>query len=179
MADAPASDAPPSSSARTPEEVARAYFAAVAARDPDAMAALWAADGVEDVVPVGIYRGPEEVRDLFGRIFGALPDLETVVEQVVADTGHAVVKHRMAGTFTGTPLMGLEATGRRIELRGADVLEVSGGLIRRNTAFYDGMAVARGIGMLPPQESGAEKAMFAAFNAVTKVRSAIGEHLAR
>lgn len=166
-----------SSAGRAPEEVARAYFAAVAARDPDAMAALWAEDGVEDIVAVGIFRGPEEVRGFFAELFGAVPDAETVVEQVVADGGTAVVKYRLAGTFTGSPLMGLDATGGRIELRGADVLEISGGRIRRNTAYYDGMAMARGIGLIPPQDSGAEKVLFGAFNAVTKVRSTIRDQM--
>jgi hypothetical protein len=40
----------------------------------------------------------------------------------------------------------------------------------RNTAYYDGMTFAREIGMLPPRDSQAERAMFAAFNAVTRVR---------
>jgi hypothetical protein len=85
----------------------------------------------------------------------------------------------MNGTFTGSPLMGLEATGGRIELRGADILEISGGLIRRNTAYYDGMAMGRGIGLLPPQDSGAEKVLFSAFNAVTKVRSTVRDQMDR
>ena len=175
----PATDVAARPSSGTPAEVARAYFAAVAARDPDAMAALWADDGVEDIVPVGIFRGPEEVRAFFVELFGAVPDAETVVEQVLADEGTAVVKYRMNGTFTGSPLMGLEATGGRIELRGADILEISGGLIRRNTAYYDGMAMGRGIGLLPPQDSGAEKVLFSAFNAVTKVRSTVRDQMDR
>jgi steroid delta-isomerase-like uncharacterized protein len=171
-----AASAPAAGSA---EEVVRSYFAAVAARDPEAMARHWAPDGVEDIVAVGIFRGPDEVREFFAALFAALPDAETVVEQVVAEGGTAVVRWRMAGTFTGGPLLGLEPTGRRIELRGADVLEVAGGLIERNTAYYDGMAMARGIGLLPPQDSGAEKALFAVFNAVTKIRSTVRERAAR
>lgn len=161
--------------ARSAGEVARSYFAAVAARDADGMAAHWHEDGVEDIVAAGIFRGPEEVRGFFTELFGALPDAETIVERVLVDGDTAIVLYRIGATFTGKPLMGLEATGGRVEIRGCDVLDVRGGLIERNTAYYDGMAMARGIGLLPSQESGAEKAMFTAFNALTKVKSAIRE----
>ena len=43
---------------------------------------------------------------------------------------------------------------------------------RRNTAYYDGMEFAREVGLLPPQDSGAERAMKGAVNAVTKARRA-------
>jgi hypothetical protein len=35
------------------------------------------------------------------------------------------------------------------------------------------------MGLLPPQGSGAEKAMFGAFNALTKARSAVSDALSR
>ena len=50
-------------------------------------------------------------------------------------------------------------------------MEVEDGKIVRNTAYYDGAAFARGLGLLPQRDSQGEKAMLAAFNAVTKVRS--------
>lgn len=172
---AEAVESPTAERSRSPEEVGRSYFDAVAARDPDAMAAHWHREGIEDIVPVGIFRGPDEVRGFFEELFGALPDAETIVERVVADEETVVVKYRTSGTFSGGPLMGLDPTDGRIELRGVDVLEVRDGLIERNTAYYDGMAMARGIGMLPAQDSGTEKAMFSAFNAVTKLRGAVQE----
>ncbi|MGI8439683.1 MAG: ester cyclase [Thermoleophilaceae bacterium] len=161
---------------RTPEEVGRSYFEAVSARDAQAMADHWHADGVEDIAPVGIFRGPAEVKGFFDELFGAVPDMETVVEQVVSEGQTVVVKYRSTGRFTGTPLQGLDPTGGLIELRGVDVIEVREGKIERNSAYFDGMALARGIGVLPPQDSGVEKALYGAFNAVTKVRAAVRDH---
>ncbi len=46
-------------------------------------------------------------------------------------------------------------------------------MIVRGTAYYDGAAFARAIGMLPPEDSGAERAMITGFNAVTKLRKAV------
>ncbi len=151
-------------------EVATSYFGAMTARDADAVASHWHDDGVDDIVPVGILRGPGEVREFFAEVFAAVPDAEVVVERVVAEEGVAVVQWRLSGTFSGGLFQGIEPTGRRIELRGVDCLEIEEGKIVRNSSYYDGMAFARGIGMLPSRDSGAEKAMFAAFNAVTRAR---------
>jgi steroid delta-isomerase-like uncharacterized protein len=162
---------------RTAAEVAESYFAAVSARDPDAMADHWSADGVDDLVPVGILRGPDEVRASFRELFTAVPDWEFVVDRITAGDRVAAVQWRMSGTHTGGPFQGIEPTGRRIELRGCDCIEVEDGTIVRNTAYYDGAAFARAEGLMPPKDSGAEKAMLGAFNAATKARRAIADRL--
>jgi steroid delta-isomerase-like uncharacterized protein len=164
---------------RTPEETVRSYFDAVIARDPAAMAEYWADEGIEDIVPVGVFRGPEEVKAYFTELFTAIPDFEMTVERVLAQENDVLVQWRAGGTFSGGPLMGVDATGRRVELRGLDWLEVEGDKITRNTAFADGAALARGMGLLPPQGSAAEKAMFGAFNAFTKARGAVADVLSR
>jgi steroid delta-isomerase-like uncharacterized protein len=160
---------------RTPEEVARAAFEAVAAHDLDAILAQWSPEGVQDWVAVGVFRGHDEIRELFAGVFGATPDFQMIVERVIGDDETAWVQWRSSGTFTGTPFMGLEPTGRSVSLRGVDVMQIEDGVIVRNTVYYDGAAFARGVGMLPAQDSTAEKAMFAAFNATTKIRRAIQE----
>ena len=164
---------------RTAEATVRAYFDALIARDPAAMASFWSDDGIEEILPVGIFRGPDEVKGYFTELFAAVPEMEFTVDRVLAKGSDVLVQWRASGTFSGGPLMGIEATGKRIELRGLDWLEVEGELITRNTAFADGAALARGMGMLPPQGSGAEKAMFGAFNAVTKARGAVSDVLSR
>ena len=164
---------------RSPEETVRSYFDAVIARDPDAMAEHWAGEGIEEILPVGIFRGPQEVKAWFTELFAAVPDFELTVERVLAQENDVLVQWRATGTFSGGPLMGVDATGRQIELRGLDWLEVEGDKVVRNTAFSDGAALARGMGLLPPQGSAAEKAMFGAFNAFTKARGAVSDVLAR
>jgi predicted ester cyclase len=164
---------------RTAEETVRAYFDAVIARDPEEMATYWSEEGIEEILPVGIFRGPREVEAYFNELFAAIPDFEMTVERVLAQDQDVLVQWRASGTFNGGPLMGIDPTGRRIELRGLDWLEVDGELIARNTAFADGAALARGMGLLPPQGSAAEKAMFGAFNALTKARGAVSEVLSR
>ena len=161
------------------EQHARSYFEALGRRDLEGMAGHWAPDGVDDVVPLAVLRGPDEVRGFFRELFAAVPDLETVVERVVADERHATVEWRLTGTFEGAPFQGIEPTGRRVELRGVDLLEIEDGKIARNTAYYDGAEFARQVGMLPRRDSGGERAMMNAFNAVTRLRKAVGDRAAQ
>jgi len=161
---------------RTAAEVARSYFEALAAKDLNRAADHRSPEVVADIVPVGILRGPDEYRALFEEMFAAFPDYEMVIEDVVGGDSNAAVRWRSSGAFTGAPFQGIEPTGRRIETRAVDWIELDGeGRIVRVTAYFDGMEFARGIGMMPPKDSSAERAMRSAFNGVTKLRSAIAE----
>jgi steroid delta-isomerase-like uncharacterized protein len=157
------------------ESRVRASFDALARRDAKAMAALWREDGVEEIVPVGMLRGPAEIEAFFAGLFAALPDVETTVKRVVAQGDRVAVEWQMEGHFTGAPFQGVEATGKRVEMRGFDLFECEDGLLVSNTAYYDGMAFGRQVGMMPPMDSAAEKAMKSGFNALTKARRAIAE----
>jgi steroid delta-isomerase-like uncharacterized protein len=157
------------------EAHARSYFEAIAARDPEAIGEHWHEDGVDEIVPLGVKRGRQEIEDLFREMFAAAPDLETTVSRIVAGEKQAAVEWRMRGTFDGLPFEGIEPTGRAIDLRGLDMLEVEDGKIRSITGYYDGADYARQIGMLPAHDSGAERAMTGAFNTVTKLRRALNE----
>jgi steroid delta-isomerase-like uncharacterized protein len=157
------------------ENHARSYFEAVARRDVDGMIEHWEEDGVVDLVPIGILRGVGEISAFFREMFAALPDAETTVTRLAAGQNEVAVEWRMQAHFTGTPFQGVEATGRLIELRGVDMIEIVDGKNVTNTAYYDGMAFARGAGLLPPQDSGAERAMKSAVNAATRLRRAVAD----
>lgn len=156
-------------------DVADGYFAAVAARDVAAMAGFWDDEIVADLVPIGVFRGPVVLRGFFEELFTAVPDLDFAVRRTSVDGDVACVEWRLSGSFSGGPFQGIEPTGRRIELRGVDCVETAAGKIVHNTAYYDGAAFARAIGMLPAQDSGAERAMTAGFNALTKLRRTFKE----
>jgi steroid delta-isomerase-like uncharacterized protein len=157
------------------EAHARSYFDAVARRDPDAMAEHWREDGVDDLVPVRPLRGRDEIAAFFRGLFAAVPDIEMTVTRVVAGETQAAVEWRMTGNFTGAPFEGIDPTGRHLEVRGVDLLEIEDDLIVGNTAYYDAMSFARQIGLMPPENSSAENAMKSAFNASTKLRRAVAD----
>jgi ketosteroid isomerase-like protein len=155
-------------------DVVKDYFAALGRHDIEAAKGFLDAEVVEEISGVGVFRGPDEVGRFFDGLMKAVPDLELIVDGTTSEDDRVAIQWRMQGNFTGGPLFnGVQATGGRLRLRGCDVIEVSGGRIVRNTAYQDGLELARSLGMMPPQESGAERAMIGAFNAATKVRQAV------
>jgi len=157
------------------EEKIRAYFEDLDRRDAGAAASRWREDGVNDVGPVGVLRGRGEIGAFFESLFAAVPDLRTTVPRAVPGERYCAVAGRMEGRFDGTSWMGIDANGKHIEVRGVDLFELEDGELASCTGYFDGAAFARQIGMLPPDGSGADRAMKSAFNAVTKVRRAVGE----
>ena len=157
------------------EQTLRSYFEAMDNRDAHAMASHWREDGVEDIVPVGVLRGHDELRDYFESLFAAMPDARTTVTRLVAGEQSCAVEWRLEATLNGAPLMGIEPNGKHIEIRGFDLFELEDGELVSNTAYFDGAGLARQIGMLPADGSGADRAMKGAFNAVTKLRRAVAE----
>jgi steroid delta-isomerase-like uncharacterized protein len=160
------------------EQKVRDYFEAMDRRDAQAMAAHWRDDGVEDIVPVGLLRGRDELREYFASLFAAMPDARTTVTRLVAGEQSCAVEWRIEGTFDGAPFAGIEPTGKHIEIRGLDLFELEEGELVSNTAYFDGAGYARQIGMLPADGSGPDRAMKSAFNAVTKLRRAVAERRA-
>lgn len=158
-------------------EVAASYLEAFAARDPDAAIRHWRDDGILDEAPLGMFRGIGEIGAFLHELFAAIPDLETVPGRITGSDRFGAAEWRMSGTFSGGPLAGLDPTGAHVELRGVDCVEVEEGRIARVTAYYDGAAFARAVGLLPQRESGAERALFAAFNGATRLRAIVREQL--
>jgi len=154
----------------SPAEVAAGIFESFQRRDLDAVARMQHDDIEEDFVAVGVYRGKPAVRAFFEELFAAVPDLIMTLDRILADGVHATVQWHITGTFSGGPFQGVHATGRRIELKGVDVMHIVDGLLVDNTIYYDGLSFARQSGMLPSAGSRGDRAMTAAFNAQTDIR---------
>jgi ketosteroid isomerase-like protein len=155
-------------------DVVKDYFAALNRHDVTAAKQYLDPEVVEEISSVGVLRGPDEVGRFFDGLMKAVPDLELIVEGTTSEGDRVAIQWRMQGNFTGGPLFnGVQPTGGRVTMRGCDVIEVSGGRIVRNTAYQDGLELARSLGMMPPQDSAAERAMIGAFNGATKLRQAV------
>ena len=111
------------------EEHVRSYIEAIGRRDVEALGEHWSEDGVEDLSRSAILRGREEVKDFFRGVFAAMPDAETTCLRVVASESSAAVEWRMTGTFDGEPFQGVDPTGKPIDVRGLDLIEIEDGLI--------------------------------------------------
>jgi hydroxyacylglutathione hydrolase len=157
------------------EAVARRYFGAIDARDLDQAVSLWAEGGREYVRGQVDVLAPEGVRGFIGELIGAMPDLSMQVVSTTTEGERCGVQWRLTGTFAGPGHFGgIAPTGLPVELEGFDLLTVRGGLIQSNDAFTDSMSFARQIGMMPPQDSSAEKRMMQAFNAKTRLSTRLG-----
>jgi steroid delta-isomerase-like uncharacterized protein len=76
------------------------------------------------------------------------PDIHFAIEQQIAG-GDAVVSHwRCSGTQRGE-LMGVAATGRRMEVDGISILRLEGGKIRHQTTIWDALGLMQQLGAIP------------------------------
>ncbi|MDX1621406.1 MAG: ester cyclase [Nitriliruptorales bacterium] len=163
---------------RSAAELMEQDFAYVAAHDVDGIMSLAHEDIVEDFLAVRTLRGKAEVRAYFEQIFAATPDLVFEVEEIhEVDDTTAVGQWRMYGTFSGAEFEGIQPTGRRVDLRGIDVMRLEDGLLKHNTIYYDGLSFARQIGMLPADDSPGDRAMKGLFNGVTTIKRAVQDTL--
>ncbi len=164
----------PTAKARANAELAQNAFDAVNKRDLETLIAFDAPDIVENVLPTGTLYGRDAVRQYFVELFAAMPDAALTVERIVSDDTTAVVQWHLQGTFSGAAYQGIEPTGKDMSFRGVDAMEIQHGLIQRNTIYYDGLDVARQMGLLPRKDSSADKTLMQAFNAFTKIRRRLG-----
>jgi hydroxyacylglutathione hydrolase len=157
-------------SPREAENVARAYFEAINARDLDSAVAMWAPGGIEHVRGVIEEPAPEGVRRLIGEMLDAMPDLRFELLDTTTEGERCGVRWRLTGTLAGPGRWnGIAPTGHKVNLEGLDLLCVRDGFISSNDAYTDTMTLPREIGMMPPRDSPAERRMIGAFNLKTRL----------
>ncbi|MCU0257903.1 MAG: ester cyclase [Solirubrobacteraceae bacterium] len=159
---------------QAPSQLARSVFHRIFdERDLSDPSAFWTEDSVDHFLAAGrTVRGPAALAAWFTDLFAAAPDWQMEIENIVDDGDRqAVIQWRGTGTLTGAPFLGIAPNGRRIEIRGVDVMRFdAGGRIASNTVYYDGAEFARQLGMLPRRDSRLDRLSLAAFNAVSRLR---------
>lgn len=164
----------PSSRGSSRAETVREIFTAINAHDVEGVIARDHPDIDADFLVLDRLKGTDAVRAFFEEMLAAVPDLTMEIEAIHTDGGDVVtVQWEMTGTFSGEPFQGVIATGRALRLRGVDVMEFDGDLLRRNTIYYDGLLFARQVGLLPAEDTGTDRAMMAGFNALTRLKRVI------
>jgi steroid delta-isomerase-like uncharacterized protein len=163
-----------STDARSPSDIARETFRVLfEERDLSDPYRLWSDDSIDHFLAAGLsIRGAHDLAAWFRDLFAAVPDWHVEIENTVDDGDRqAVVQWRGGGTFDGAPFLGIEPTGRTIDLRAVDVFRFDeNGKVAENTVYYDGAEFARQVGMLPPRDSALDRGMLAAFNVGTRLK---------
>jgi hydroxyacylglutathione hydrolase len=152
------------------ERALRDYFAALSAHDAGAPLRMYAPDARAEIHGTLPETDRHGLAAFFAELFAAMPDVTFDIVSLTAQDDRAVVQWHARGTFAGPgTFQGLEPTGARIDLLGADVFVLRDGLIVRTDAYTDGMGLARQLGLLPPAGSAPERGMTKAFNAKTRI----------
>lgn len=131
----------------TPLAVAQMYFDAWNRRDPDAISALFTAEGTyRDPSTNGALRGAAitgYARDLLS----AFPDLTfDLVSLSPTDDGMVAAQWRMCGRNTGA-LAGNPPTGRTLALPGADFIRITNDRIDSVEGYFDQRTFAEQLGL--------------------------------
>jgi steroid delta-isomerase-like uncharacterized protein len=159
---------------RAPSEIAREAFGVLFdERDLSNPYRLWSEESVNHFLAIGeSVRGPQALTQWFRELLEAVPDWRMEIENAFDDGDRqAVVQWRGTGTFTGGPFLGIQANGKRVDIRGVDVFRFDvNGKVDTNTVYYDGAEFARQIGMLPSRKSALDRGMLAVFNATTRLK---------
>jgi steroid delta-isomerase-like uncharacterized protein len=136
--------------------------------------ALWEPGSIDHLVGIGDLRAPDEVAPLFEDMYAAVPDLHLEIQSVTAQDDRAVVLWRVSGTFDGTgTYLGVRPNGTTFDVEGVDILTITDGRIVYNTSIMNGLDFARQIGLMPRQNSPAERAMYKIANLAAPVAKAV------
>ena len=103
---------------------------------------FFAPDVVSHDMPPGFPQGIEGVRLFFSAFREGMPDVQVRIDEIVVEDDRAAVATMIEGTHTGT-LMGVEPTGRRISVRGIDMVRVADGRIVEHRGLTDTVGLLR------------------------------------
>jgi steroid delta-isomerase-like uncharacterized protein len=101
-----------------------------------------------DVAQAAPQHGPEAVRRYLGYYFRAFPDLQVRLEECVVEDQRVVLFWTWRGTHRGT-FMRIPPSGKSVTVRGASLLKLEDGKIRRALRIWDLAGLLRGVGLLP------------------------------
>jgi steroid delta-isomerase-like uncharacterized protein len=122
------------------------------AGDLDGVMDLYAEDSSQ-LMPDGTFEGRPAIRDRLAQELGAFSDLAHRVVSYVEEGDAFADEWVFVGTHTGPAVLPdgteLPATGRRVEVQGMELVRVRDGKIVVDNLYYDNLAVAAQLGLLP------------------------------
>jgi len=122
------------------------------AGDLDAVMDLYAEDAVQ-LMPDGTFEGRSTIRERLAQELNGFSDVAHRVESFVEQGDAFADEWTFVGTHTGPFALPdgnrLPPTGKRVELRGMEFVQVRDGQIVVDNLYYDNMAVAVQLGLVP------------------------------
>ena len=137
---------------QTGRELLDRYVELYNAGDLDACMQLYADDAVQ-LMHDGLFEGVDAIRERLARDLTAFPDAKYVVESFVEDGDTFADEWTFTGTNTGPFRLPdgseVSATGRPVEIKGMELVEVRDGKIVVDNLYYDFMAAVSQLGLVP------------------------------
>jgi steroid delta-isomerase-like uncharacterized protein len=122
------------------------------AKDLDGVMDLYAEDAVQ-IMPDGTFEGWPAVHDRLAKEIDAFSDLAHRVVSYIEEDDAFADEWAFVGTHTGPLVLPdgaeLPPTGKRIEIQGMEIVRVRDGKVVLNRLYYDNVAVAVQLGLLP------------------------------
>ena len=109
-------------------------------------------DFVDHSAPPGLPADREGVKMQFTMFFTALPDLQAIIHDQVADEHKVVTRKTLRGTHQGD-LMGIPPTGKTVDIEVIDILAVKDGKITDHWNLVDQLGLLKQLGALPGEEA--------------------------
>ncbi len=105
------------------------------------------------VTPWGTFEGRAAIHEAWRRDKAAFPDGTLTLDVLVEQGDTLADEWTIVGTHTGPLVMPdgteLPPTGKQIELKGMELVQLRGGKIAVHRLYWDNMAVAGQLGVLP------------------------------
>jgi len=92
--------------------------------------------------------GAQLLKEVFGRLVAAFPDLHVTVEDVIAEGDKVVSRNTVTGTHRGEYL-GIPPTGRSITYNEIFIVRFAGGRIAETWGVVDVLSQLRQLGAVP------------------------------
>ena len=141
------------------EALLERYVERYNARDLDACMDLYAEDAVQ-LMPDGLFEGRRVIRDRLTQELAAFPDIEWGLLSYVEQGDAFADDWTFSGTHTGPFVLPdgteLAPTGKRVQVRGMELVRMRGDKIVVDNLYYDNISVAVQLGLRPePAPTGA------------------------
>jgi steroid delta-isomerase-like uncharacterized protein len=132
------------------KDLTRRFYEGVNTGNLGVIDELVADDVVEHEEFPGIEPNKEGVKQFFGMLRSAFPDMRFETHEMVADDDLVSLRSTFTGTQQGE-FMGIPPTGKRVEVQLFDLVRVRDGQATEHWGLMDAMTMMQQLGAVPEQ----------------------------
>lgn len=120
-------------------------------------------DYTQDQVEPGYPATRDGYKKVMADFFKSFPDLNEKVNFMVADSSYVVAHYTLTGTNTA-PMMGMPATGKKINIDGVDIVQLKNHKVVKQWEYDEEVKMMTQLGMMPGMGGDTAKAKMSGGN---------------